>query len=234
MISGIITALEDEIKPLVERMSRVTEIQALKRMFYHGEISGQEIVAVGSGVGKVRASACSQFLIDKLGIEQMIVFGLAGGLDSDLRIGDLVISKMTIMHDYYVAGEGVNEDISIGPIEADPNLLELALKASKSISSEDRVRLGIILTGDESIDDSQRKDDLRRKYSGDCVEMEGAAVALTCSLNLIPFVIVRSISDFADETAHQQFEDSFGQAISMSAQVVLEMLRLMSEEQQKL
>jgi adenosylhomocysteine nucleosidase len=234
MISGIITALEDEIKRLVERMSRVTEIQALKRTFYRGEISGQEIVAVGSGVGKVRASACSQFLIDKLGIEQMIVFGLAGGLDSDLRIGDLVISKMTIMHDYYVAGEGVNEDISIGPIEADPNLLELALKASKSISSEDRVRLGIILTGDESIDDSQRKDDLRRKYNGDCVEMEGAAVALTCSLNLIPFVIVRSISDFADETAHQQFEDTFGQAISMSTQVVLEMLRLMSEERQKL
>lgn len=233
MISGIITALEDEVKPLVERMSRVTKIQALKRTFYCGEISGQEIVVVGSGVGKVRASACSQFLIDKLGIEQMIVFGLAGGLGSDLRIGDLVISKITVMHDYYVAGEGVNEDISIGPIEADPNLLELALKASKSISSEDRVRLGIILTGDESIDDSQRKDDLRRKYNGDCVEMEGAAVALTCFLNLIPFVIVRSISDFADETAHKQFKDTFGQAISMSVQVVLEMLRLMSEEGQR-
>jgi len=228
MSIAIMSALQDEIKLLVDRMKNVQPVTALRRVFYCGEIEGQKVVVVGSGVGKVKASACAQFLIDEFRIEEVIVFGLAGALDSRLNIGDIVISRKAIMHDYLVAGEGVNEEIRIDAIQADERLVELALLASANVAPKGSVHVGTVLTGDEAIADSGRKATLRQRFGGDCIEMEGAAAALVCSLNYIPFVIVRGISDLADEKAHQQFEDTFHQVIDKSAHVVLEMLRIIS------
>jgi adenosylhomocysteine nucleosidase len=225
---GVMSALQGEIQMLLRRMTRVESTPALGRQFYAGELQGQKIVVVGSGVGKVRASACAQHLIDEYSVESMIVFGLAGALNSDLRVGDIVVSDTTVMYDYVVAGEGVNENIEIGPIQADPHLAELALRATRFVSPKGGL-YGKILTGDAVVADSGRRAILRRDFDGDCVEMEGAAAALVCSLNGVPFVIVRAISDLADESAHSQFELAFEHAANRSADVVLHMLRLISQ-----
>lgn len=158
----------------------------------------------------------------------MIIFGLAGALNNQLGIGDIVVSNKAIMYDYVVAGKGVNENIFLDPIQADRRLVRLAMLAGENVAPKNVVHLGTVLTGDSAIADSSRRAELRQEFLGDCVEMEGAAVALVCSLNAIPFVIVRGISDLADEGAHERFEDTFNHALHRSAQVVLEMLRILS------
>jgi adenosylhomocysteine nucleosidase len=225
---AVMSGLQDEIQVLVDRMIHVETRWALGRHFYRGEVEGQKIVVVGCGVGKVRASACAQYLVDEFSVESMIIFGLAGALNNRLNVGDIVVSRIAIIYDYLVAGEGVNEEIRIDPIRADPELVDLAMHASRSVTPNDGTHLGVVLTGDTAIADSHRRAALRREFRGDCVEMEGAAAALVCSLNQVPFVIVRAISDLADERAHQQFEDEFKHASDRSADVVLTMLRMIS------
>jgi adenosylhomocysteine nucleosidase len=225
---GILSALQDEIQILVDKMSNIEKTDALQRVFYSGEIEGQQAVVVSSGVGKVRASACAQYLIDQYQIDTVIIFGLAGALNNKLGIGDIVVSDRAIMYDYVVAGVGVNENIALDPIRADRQLVKLALLAGDNVAPKDVVHLGTVLTGDSAIADSARRAELREEFRGDCVEMEGAAVGLVCDMNARPFVIVRGISDMADEEAHQQFEDAFGRALHRSADVVLEMLRILS------
>jgi adenosylhomocysteine nucleosidase len=221
------SALQDEIQVLLTHMTGVERTPALGRQFYAGELHGQKIVVVGSGVGKVKASACTQYLIDMYGVDSIIVFGLAGALNSELNIGDIVVSETAVMYDYLVAGEGVNEDIRIDPLKADPQLVGLAMRASSYVTP-DSGRLGTVLTGDAAVADSAQRAALRRDFGGDCVEMEGAAAALVCSLNAVPFVIIRAISDLADERAHIQFEATFKHASDRSANVVLQMMRLKS------
>jgi adenosylhomocysteine nucleosidase len=226
---GIMSALQDEIQVLVDRMTGIEPRHALGREFYSGELEGQKIVVVGSGVGKVRASACAQYLIDEFCVENMIIFGLAGALNNDLNIGDIVISKTAVIYDFFVAGEGVNENIRQGPIRADPQLVGLALLASRCVTPAGGGHLGTVLTGDAAVADSTRRAALRSEFGGDCVEMEGAAAGLVCSLNQVPFVIVRAISDLADERAHTQFEEAFKHASDRSSDVVLEMLKILSQ-----
>jgi adenosylhomocysteine nucleosidase len=226
-VIAIMSGLQDEIKALVGAMKGTQTAPALDRPIYVGEVEGQKTVVVGSGVGKVRASAFAQFLIDHYRVEQLIVFGLAGALDPGLVIGDIVISRTTVMHDFQVAGVGVNEDIRQSPIAADPALVRLAVRAGRNVAPTKVVRAGTVLTGDAAIASSERRAALRRDFGGDCVEMEGAAAALVCSMNSVPFVIVRAISDLADERAHAQFENTFEQTSKASFAVIQEMLRIM-------
>jgi adenosylhomocysteine nucleosidase len=228
MITAVLSALQDEIQALVDRMINLHSISALGKRFYLGEVEGRTIVVVASGVGKVRASACVQYLIDAFDIEQLVIFGSAGALNTDLKLGDIVISKTAIMHDYSVASEGVNEAITVDPVHADPHLIELAILASRSLAGDHNIRAGIVLTGDTAIADSRRRAQLRREFEGDCVEMEGAAAALVCTMNKIPFVIIRVISDLADEEAHRQFQNYLELASDRCAAVIIEMLRLIS------
>jgi adenosylhomocysteine nucleosidase len=225
---GITSALQDEVAHLASRLERPEESTALQRRLFAGSLFDTPSVVVGSGVGKVRASACTQFLIDRYAIDAVITFGLAGALHKDLKVGDVVISKQAIIHDYFVAGKGVAEDIGIRPIEADPTLIDIALKASAEVAPANEIHIGTVLTGDEAVADTNRRSTLRETFGGDCVEMEGAAVGLVCALNRIPFVIVRGISDLADESAHTQFEDTFEQVVGRLSQIVIHMVRLIS------
>jgi adenosylhomocysteine nucleosidase len=228
---ALMSGLQAEVKIVVGKMTGVEEIRALDRTIFAGELEGQKIVVVGTGVGKVRASAFAQFLIDQFGVDQMIIFGLAGALDTRLAIGDVIVSRTAVIYDYIVAGEGVSEDISIPPTRADDRLMELAVRAGRNVAGGSNVTLGVVLTGDAAIASAETRTALRDNFGGDCVEMEGGAAALVCSLNQTPFVIVRAISDLADEQAHRQFEKTFDEAARRSADVVLEMLRMLSQDE---
>lgn len=228
----MMSALQDEVQLLRESMSNIECRAAMQRVFYKGDLEGHQVVLVGSGVGKVRASACAQFLIDTFKATSMVIFGLAGALDKGLNIGDVIVSKQAIIYDYVVAGQGVNEDIMIPPIQADSRLVRLAMGAKAAIGPANSIYLGTVLTGDEAIADPAKRAELRKTFDGLCVEMEGGAAAMVCSMNSVPFVIVRGISDFADERAHFEFANQFQQALATSVKVVMTMLRRMADKEQ--
>jgi len=221
----MMSALQGEIEFMVAQMTGVRAISGLQREFYTGDIEGKEAVVVGSGVGKVRAAACTQYLIDRFNVRSLIVFGLAGALNTNLSVGDIVVSRETAMHDYHIAGEGVAEDIRLHPIAADQDLVALAMRAASMSGTPGH--LGLVLTGDEAIADAGRRFALRQRFGGDCVDMESAAAALVCCMNDVPFVVVRGISDLADEHAHRQFETAFARVSQRSTEVVLQMVRLL-------
>ena len=165
----------------------------------------------------MRAAACSQFLIEHFGVERLIFTGIAGALNPELRVGDIVVSDRAVEWDF--------QSITIENrwYQADPTLVALTVKAAERLGR--RVHVGSVLTGDQPVLKLAHKHELWQTFNGDCVEMEGAAVAQVCSMNEVPFVLIRVISDLADESALQDVVHSFAQVAPLPAEVALEMLK---------
>lgn len=216
MTIGLMGAMTEEIRLIVDRVALSRTEEHLKRTFYLGSIAGHEVVVVHSGIGKVRAAARAQFLIERFGVDRVIFAGMAGALNPEFRVGDIVVSGRALEWDF--------EAISIEPhwYQADPTLVALAVEAGEKLGKT--VRVGSVLTGDQPVLKLERKQQLRETFGGDCVEMEGGAVAHVCWMNGVPFVLVRVISDLADEAMLQDFVHSFAEIAPVAAEVVVEML----------
>lgn len=228
-IIGIIGAMEVE----VEMLKETTNIEKIENMagmtFVKGELEGQEVVLVTSGIGKVNAAVCTQILVNKFDVTHVINTGVAGAIFSELNFGDLVISTDLIEHDMDATGFGY-EPGQIPQMEewifkADNNLIELAEKASKEEEISHSVFKGRIVSGDVFISSVEKKDFLSEQFKAYAAEMEGAAIAHTCYLNEIPFIILRAMSDKADGTAHENFDVFCQEAAVNSSNIVKNMLR---------
>lgn len=211
--------MEQEVQLLVDRMTVSKVEEHLTRTFYRGTVAGHEAVVVYSGIGKVRASACCQFLIDRFSVDRVIFTGAAGALTPRLSVGDIVVSEKTTEWDFQSSVEGHIWH------QADPGLVSLAKEAAARLHRQCFV--GSILTGDRPVLKTDHKHKLLAAFNADCVEMEGGAVGLVCRLNNVPFVLIRVISDFADESALQEFDRSFSKVAPLPTEVVLEMLKEM-------
>lgn len=217
MAIGVIGALDEEVQLICDNMA-VTHIEEhLRRTFYVGNLAHHRVIAVRSGVGKVRAAACTQFLIDHFSITRLIVAGIAGALAPELSIGDLIVSQQTLQWDFQPVGAKQRWH------PAEPKLVTAALEAAKGLGY--RARVGSVLTGDQPVITLKHKQELWHTYRGDCVEMEGAAVAHVCSMSSIPFVLIRVISDLADENAIHSVTSSFASVVLFPARVVVEMIK---------
>ena len=221
---GIVGALKEEIKPVIEAMNDVQASKWGKRSLFQGVIGDCQVVAATCGVGKVKAAACTQHLIDRFSVEAVICSGVAGGVNPRLGIGDIVISKRALQHDFDLGDPSSPKKLRKRWLKADPRLIELALEVGKDLAFEGRIHLGTVLTGDQAIVSQEKRQWLWENFGGDCVEMEGAAVAQVCQLNGIPFLIVRAISDSAAEESVVEFKDNIAQAAADAARVVLGML----------
>ncbi|MGB9976800.1 5'-methylthioadenosine/adenosylhomocysteine nucleosidase [Thermovenabulum sp.] len=224
LIIGIIGAMDREIKLLRDRMSDVKELRHLHLDFYFGEIRQKEVVIVKSGVGKVNAALCTQFLIDKFSPERIICTGVAGGLLDFLKTGDVVVSKDLIQYDVdaSVFGHEVGEipNMGVKVFNADEELVEKTLYTGKKILKDNKIIKGRILTGDKFVNSRELVEYLVNNFDGFCVEMEGAAIAHVCFLNQIPFVVIRSISDKADGSALLDYKNFVEFASKTSAEIV--------------
>ncbi|MGB9840711.1 5'-methylthioadenosine/adenosylhomocysteine nucleosidase [Thermovenabulum sp.] len=224
LIIGIIGAMDREIKLLRDRMSDVKELRHLHLDFYFGEIRQKEVVIVKSGVGKVNAALCTQFLIDKFSPERIICTGVAGGLLDFLKTGDVVVSKDLIQYDVdaSVFGHEVGEipNMGVKVFNADEELVEKTLYTGKKILKDNKIIKGRILTGDKFVNSRELVEYLVNNFDGFCVEMEGAAIAHVCFLNQIPFVVIRSISDKADGSALLDYKKFVEFASKTSAEIV--------------
>lgn len=224
MAWGIMGAVEEEVWLIIDNMSQARESRWNEQTLYQGTIKDQDVIVMPTGVGKAKTAASVQFLLDHFPIEAIIFTGVAGAINPDLKIGDIIICQKTAQHDFDIGGKGILEDMRTPWFEADPKLVELAARAGQDLELGDRVRIGAVLTGDQTIIDSQKRKWLWQTFQGDCVEMEGAAVALVCSLNKVPFVLIRAITDLADENAREDFGRTMSQAAIDSATIVLGML----------
>lgn len=211
---GIIGAMDQEINSLIRQMEDREEKTIAGMTFYKGVLWNIDTVIVKSGVGKVNMAICTQLLIDLYEVDMLINTGIAGGLYKDLEVGDIVISSDAMQHDVNVTSRG----FAPGEIpfmdsyifKADPELASMAKEVCQIVNPEIKCYIGRVLTGDQFISDNAKRAELIDTFQGYCVEMEGAAMAQVAALNKVPFVIIRAISDKADEDARilvESFEE---------------------------
>ncbi|MBA4601469.1 5'-methylthioadenosine/adenosylhomocysteine nucleosidase [Thermoactinomyces mirandus] len=235
-VIGIIGAMDEEIASLLNKMDQVRPHACYGIRFYRGTLEGTSLVLCKSGVGKVNAALCTQILIDRFQVQAIIFTGVAGALDSDLDIGDLVVSTECQQHDVdasvlgFPRGTIPFQEVSIFP--ADPDLVRWAVDAGKSLNHV-KIVPGKVLSGDQFISDPAKVLELREQLKGACVEMEGAAVAHVSWLAGVPYVVIRSISDRADHSAHVNFAEFTRLAASRSSEMVCRLLALRQKEMKK-
>lgn len=222
-VIGLIGAMDEEIKLLLESMEdKVTTVKAGIH-YYSGTIFGKKAVLCKSGVGKVNAAVTTQILVDAFGVSRVLFTGVAGAVHPDLGIGDIVISSKCIQHDMDATALGYLRGVipyqETSQFVADPALVVLAEQACHALKQ--KAITGIVLSGDQFIASASRVAELREQLDGACAEMEGAAVAQVCFMNAVPFVIIRSMSDKADGSAHVNYRD-FTVAASERSHAILE------------
>ncbi len=224
---GIIGAMEEEIVLLQQKATITDTKKIIGLTFYTGTLHNKNIVLVKSGIGKVNAALCAQVLIDHFKVDCIINVGVAGAIYKELRIGDIVISEDAVQHDIDTSVFG--DPIGIIPrmeesyFKADKNLIESAKKCN--LTSKANIFVGRIASGDQFISTKEGKQKIWDTVQGYCAEMEGAAIAQTCYLNQVPFVIIRSISDDAENKAHIAYEQFVKIAAANSSELLEKMLR---------
>ncbi len=214
---GIIGAMTEEVVDLISKLTEKHTQEIAGLTFHRGLLVNKPVVIVKCGVGKVNAAMCTQILIDHFCVQALINTGVAGGIDPSVEIADVIVSKAAIQHDVDVGkfgyGPGIIPSLNDSVFYAKGQLPQIALQAASSAISPQRVHFGLIISGDQFISDIRRKTYLHETFNALCVEMEGAAIAQVATLNKIPFVIIRTISDKADNLASGDFNDFLFQVI---------------------
>ena len=225
---GIIGAMELEVEELKSRLSdtRVTKKAGME--FFEGTLSGAETVIVRCGIGKVNAALCVQILADLFQVTHVINTGVAGSLNAKLDIGDILVSRDAVQHDMDVSplgyAPGIIPQLESSFFKADETLVRLAMDSCVAVNPDIHVLSGRVLSGDQFIAGKEIKEKLVSTFQGDCAEMEGAAVAHGACLNHIPFVIIRAISDKADDSAEMDYPSFERAAAGHCAKLVADLV----------
>lgn len=228
---GIIGAMETEVKMLQNSLQNMNTTEAGGLTFYSGNLGGKNVVVVKSGVGKVNAALCAQRLILQFGATKVINTGIAGAAGEGLEIFDFVASSEAVYHDVnveifgYAKGQIPGLDLVF---KADETLADKAVAAfnASEFAKEHKIVKGRVASGDQFIAEKNLKDSIISNFAPMCVEMEGAAIAHACTINKVPFVILRSLSDCADDSANCTYSFNEDTAADMSAKVVLKLIEL--------
>ena len=229
---GIIGAMEVEISLLTQALDQSGSIrkQTFAGMTFHeGRIGSTDVVVVRSGVGKVNAAICVQILADRFHVTHLLNTGVAGSLDNRLDIGDLAVSTEAVHHDVdaTVFGYQPGEIPQLGTtaFPADPFLRKAAAAACRKAAPDIKLLEGRVVSGDQFISSRARKEEIKSVFGGLCTEMEGAAIAQAAWLNGLPFVILRAISDKADDSVSVSYDQFESKAARDCAGIVLFLLK---------
>ena len=221
---GIIGAMEEEVTKLKEQMINVTVLKKACMEFNSGLLEGKEVVVVRSGIGKVHAALCTQILCDDYHVTTIINTGIAGSLDNKIEIGDIVLSTDALQHDVDAVAFGyelgVIPRMETSIFKADEMLCSLAKTVCERVNPDIQVFTGRVVSGDQFIADKFVKDRLIQCFQPLCTEMEGAAIAQAAYLNQVPFLIVRAISDKADNSAELDYPTFEAKAIEHTVKLM--------------
>ena len=217
---GIIGAMEQEVARLKEVMENVSITTRAGMDFYEGVLEGKKVVVVQSGIGKVNAGMCTQILADLFQVEAVI------------NTGDIVLSTDVLHHDMDATGFGYPKgqipQMKEFSFQADECLRKIAHDVCEEVNPEIRVFEGRIASGDQFVCDQGVKDNIVKEFSAYAVEMEGAAIGQAAALNGIPFLIIRAISDKADNSANMDYPTFEKLAIEHSVRLTQGMLKRMA------
>ena len=226
---GIIGAMELEVAELKSKMEIKNIVERAGMKFHEGTLNGKDVVIVQCGIGKVNAAMCTQALIDMYQPEAVINTGIAGSLKAEIEIGDIVLSEDAVQHDMDAAAFGYEPGqiprVDTLAFQADPDLINLAKICCAKVNPDIHTFTGRVVSGDQFISDKAKKKWLTETFDGCCTEMEGAAIAQVCYFNKIPFLIVRAISDKADDSASMDYPEFEAKAICHSVNLMTEMIR---------
>lgn len=221
---GIIGAMSVEVEALKAQLANYSETHYAGMDFYEGILEGTSVVVVVCGVGKVNAALCAQVLCDRFEVTHIVNTGIAGSLCADLDIGDFVISRDAMYHDFTCQGlnpayeVGQIPDMPVKTFAADDMLVEKAMDAANAVHPG-HARIGRVASGDQFVSGKAQKEEIIKNTGALCTEMEGAAIAHTAWKNNIPFVVIRAISDKADDSAHMDYPTFEALAAKRSAAV---------------
>ncbi|MBS5824981.1 MAG: 5'-methylthioadenosine/adenosylhomocysteine nucleosidase [Clostridium argentinense] len=226
---GIIGAMDLEIELIKNNITILKEEIYAGFKFYIGAFKNVNLVLTSCSIGKVNAAACTQILIDKFRVTSIINTGIAGGLNDEVKICDIVISNNVTYHD--VCKEQMKGWFPFVEYFETSNLLvEVAVQAYKNLEiKEFNYHIGRIVTGEAFISDNEAKINIIKNYSPHCVEMEGSAIGHVAYINKIPFIVIRSISDNADNDAHTNYENFEKISANNSSKLVLNMLKIIND-----
>ena len=225
---GIIGAMEEEVAELKKDMQIEETVEMAGMVFCKGTLGGKDVVIVRSGIGKVNAGICAQILVSQFGADTLINTGIAGSLDAQIDIGDMVISTDALHHDMDAtvfgdpAGQIPRMDTLSFP--ADKELVEKAVAANEKANPDIHTFTGRVASGDQFIAAGDVKDRIAEGFHPLCVEMEGAAIAQVAYLNKVSYVIIRAISDKADNSATMDYPTFEKQAIAHSVRLMKELV----------
>lgn len=205
---GIIGAMQEEIETLLHLMENKTEKEIAGSVFHDGVLEGLPVTVVQCGIGKVNAALCTQILCDLFGVTHLVNTGIAGSLCNDLDIGDMVVSQDAMYHDVdavafgYPMGKVPGMNVTAFP--ADETMIAYAFAAAEEVNPG-HTKIGRVASGDQFVASREVKDRIVSITHALCTEMEGTAIAQTAYRNRLPFVILRAISDKADDSTHMDY-----------------------------
>jgi adenosylhomocysteine nucleosidase len=250
-VTLILGAFSDEVKPIQAQLENKNQGSIEGIAFAQGKLRGKRVAVTWTGIGKVNAAATTALLIEHFRPREVIVCGIAGAINPQLSVGDVVIAEKSAQHDLGlwsdagVDSRGFDNRLTgqQNPVffAADEKLLAIALCAGdrvvlKSVTTAEKemhakVKRGVVVTGDTFIMSSQKRIDLQKRLGADAVEMEGAAIAQICYQRGIPHLVIRAISDTADEKADKDVNTFQNIAIENAAAVTCKMMELMTVQQ---
>lgn len=225
---GIIVAMDEEREAILNIMTDVKVEQIYNLRFLKGKIQGKSCILVKSGVGKVNAARTTQVMIHNFDIKYMINLGAGGSINGMLNIGDVLIAKEVVQHDFDITAFGHSKGYITGigdKIICDRDLVNKMEQMIQSIPERSyQIKMGVIATGDIFCTESWMKDKIRAKFNADVVDMECAAIAQVCYLDNVPFMGIRSISDTPNGKNATTFDENLKLASKRCANLLKEFL----------
>ena len=206
---GIIGAMDEEVSILKAKLNNMETTIIAGCEFYQGELNGKQVILTKSGIGKVAAAVATTLLLEKFNPDQVINTGSAGGYDTTLNVGDIVISTEVRFHDVDLTAFGyeIGQMAQLpAAFPADKNLMVAAQKAADAIAHLKTIQ-GLICTGDIFMADPTKAEIARFNFpTMAACEMEAASIAQVCYQFKVPFVIIRSLSDIAGKKSELSFD----------------------------
>lgn len=224
---GIIGAMEIEVENLISVMTDRKSETISGIVFYMGKIENTNCVVAKCGVGKVAAAVCAQTMILRYRTDALINVGVAGGIGKEIHIGDIVVSTGLVQHDMDTTAlgdkKGLISGLNLVTIPASKRLADLVAATARNIYGES-VHAGIIATGDQFIGDGGKLNQIAEEFGASACEMEGGSIAQVCYMNQIEFVVIRAISDNANEAAKVDFLTFAASSARKSAELIQKVL----------
>ncbi|MHC5251961.1 5'-methylthioadenosine/adenosylhomocysteine nucleosidase [Listeria kieliensis] len=231
MMIGIIGAMQEEVQILRDAMTERKTVEIAGAQFYEGNLEGQRVVLVESGIGKVNAAVSTAILCDRYAPKVIINTGSAGGIGSDLKVGDVILSDRLTYGDVDATVFGYR----FGQVPQMPAIYEgdrALLKKAEQIYAEhfketpNKAVYGLVVTNDSFISQETQREALFASFPDMCaVEMEAAAIAQVAYRFQVPFLVIRAISDVADQEAAMSFDEFLEIAAKASSESILALLR---------